>query len=179
METKENQGCVQIYCGDGKGKTTAALGPARRAAGHGWAVLVVQFLKSGPTGELESLAKLESVQVLRGTEPLGFTFRMTPEEKAHCRQVQQGLWQQMQQLLSQTQPRLLVLDEVFGAISTGMLDEAQLLSLLQNRPRALEVVLTGRGPSPAVQELADYITEMRKVKHPFDQGLSAREGIEW
>lgn len=174
-----NTGCVQVYCGDGKGKTTAALGLMLRAVGRGWPVLLVQFLKSGPTGELVSLAKLEGVRVLRGEEPLGFTFRMTPEEKAHCRQIQQDLWQQMQQAVAEGTPRLVVLDEVFGAISTGMLEEAQLLSFLQNRPGSLEVVLTGRGPSPAVLEQADYVTEMRKIKHPFDQGLTAREGIEW
>ena len=148
---------IHIYCGDGKGKTTAAMGLAVRAAGHGRRVAVAQFLKSGKSGEREILASLPGVELLPIPEEMKFTFRMTPEEKA----------------------AEAVLDELCAARSTGMLELSWVLEQLDACPEGLEVVVTGRNPPSELEERAAYITEMKKHKHPFDAGLPAREGVEW
>lgn len=169
-------GLVHLYCGDGKGKTTAAMGLAMRAAGHGLRVLIVQFLKSTPTGELEILKLLPQVKVLRSSEQLGFTFRMNEEQKHRAAVIQQQLFAGAKEQMQDTD--LLILDEVMAAINAGMLQTEQVAGLLRERPAGLEVVLTGRNPPPELIELADYISEIKKVKHPFDKGIAARDGIE-
>ena len=136
------QGLVHLYCGDGKGKTTAAIGLCVRAAGRGLRVLLVQFLKGNPTGELAILDKLEQVTVLRQTEQLGFTFRMNEQQKQHAAQVQQQLFEQARRQMQQYD--LLILDEVMAAINTGMLSVQQVAELIEHRPPQLELVMTGR-----------------------------------
>lgn len=169
-------GLVHLYCGDGKGKTTAAMGLAMRAAGHGLRVLIVQFLKSTPTGELEILKLLPQVKVLRSSEQLGFTFRMNEEQKRRAAVIQQQLFAGAKEQMRDTD--LLILDEVMAAINAGMLQTERVAGLLRERHAGLEVVLTGRNPPPELIELADYISEIKKVKHPFDKGIAARDGIE-
>ena len=169
-------GLVHLYCGDGKGKTTAAMGLAMRAAGRGLRVLIVQFLKSTPTGELEILKLLPQVKVLRSSKQLGFTFRMNEEQKRRAAVIQQQLFAGAKEQMQDTD--LLILDEVMAAINAGMLQTEQVAGLLRERPAGLEVVLTGRNPPPELIELADYISEIKKVKHPFDKGIAARDGIE-
>lgn len=169
-------GLVHLYCGDGKGKTTAAMGLAMRAAGRGLRVLIVQFLKSTQTGELEILKLLPQVKVLRSSEHLGFTFRMNEEQKRRAAAIQQQLFAGAKEQMQDTD--LLILDEVMAAINAGMLQTEQVAGLLRERPAGLEVVLTGRNPPPELIELADYISEIKKVKHPFDKGIAARDGIE-
>ena len=163
-------GLVHLYCGDGKGKTTAAMGLAMRAAGRGLRVLNVQFLKSTPTGELEIL------KLLRSSEQLGFTFRMNEEQKRRAAVIQQQLFAGAKEQMRDTD--LLILDEVMAAINAGMLQTEQVTGLLRERHAGLEVVLTGRNPPPELIELADYVSEIKKVKHPFDKGIAARDGIE-
>ena len=163
---KMEQGLIHIYCGDGKGKTTACLGLSIRCAGHGNKVLFVQFLKSRLTGELKSLELLSNIEVLRGKE--------TKEVlREHMR-----LFARIKTKLEQEEVRLLVLDEVIGACNTGVFDEEQLIDFLKNKPQSLEVVLSGRKPSSALLDLADYVSEVCKRKHPFDNGIPARVGIE-
>ena len=169
-------GLVHLYCGDGKGKTTAAMGLAMRAAGRGLRVLIVQFLKSTQTGELEILKLLPQVKVLRSSEQLGLTFRMNEEQKRRAAVIQQQLFAGAREQMQDTD--LLILDEVMAAINAGMLQTEQVAGLLRERPAGLEVVLTGRNPPPELIELADYISEIKKVKHPFDKGIAARDGIE-
>ena len=94
MENKNEQGLIHLYCGDGKGKTTAALGLAVRAAGHDKRVVIVQFLKSTDTGELHTLKRIPNIEVIRSNEPLGFTFRMNEQEKQHAVSIQQELFSQ-------------------------------------------------------------------------------------
>lgn len=169
-------GLVHLYCGDGKGKTTAAMGLAMRVAGRGLRVLIVQFLKSTPTGELEILKLLPQVKVLRSSEQLGFTFRMNEEQKHRAAVIQQQLFAGAKEQMQDTD--LLILDEVMAAINAGMLQTEQVVDLLRERPAGLEVVLTGRNPPPELMELADYVSEIKKVRHPFDKGIAARDGIE-
>ena len=170
-------GLIHIYCGDGKGKTTAAMGLAVRCAGSGRKVLLLQFLKDGKSSEFASLAYVPNIEVIPQTRTFGFSWTLTPEEKAEAGKYYTGLMEEAFQRAGDFD--LLVLDEVLGGCSTGMVDEARLLELLERKPDGLEVVLTGRGPSQALQDLADYMTEMKMIKHPFEKGVPAREGIEY
>lgn len=175
---KMEQGLIHIYCGNGKGKTTACLGLTIRCAGHGNKVLFVQFLKSRLTGELNSLELLPNIEVLRGKETKKFTFQMTAEEKQEVLREHEQLFAKIQTKLAEENVQLLVLDEIIGACNTGVFDENQLLDFLKTKPQRLEVVLSGRDPSPELLELADYVSEICKRKHPFDKGIPARSGIE-
>ncbi len=173
------RGLIHIYCGDGKGKTSAAVGLAVRAVGHGFRVGVVQFLKDGDSGELAPLAAFPGVQILSGKRVKGFTFSMTAEEKAQVRAGQDDYLRRAAAWCGQDLCDLLVLDEAVGAVNLGMLDRALLLDFLRNKPVGVEVVLTGRDPDDELLGLADYVSEIRKVKHPYDRGVKAREGIEF
>lgn len=170
-------GLIHIYCGDGKGKTTAAMGLAVRCAGSGRKVLILQFLKDGKSSEFASLSHVPGIEVIPQTKTFGFTWTLTPEEKAEAAAYYSGLLEDAFRRAPDFD--LLILDEALGACTTGMADESRLLSLLDGRPEPLEVVLTGRDPSQALQDRADYVTEMKMVKHPFEKGVSAREGIEY
>ncbi len=168
---------LHIYCGDGKGKTTCAMGLAVRAAGHGRKVVVAQFLKGSNSGERAVLESLPTVNCLSVPETIKFVFAMDEQEKAQARAQMTAAFAQAVEASRDSD--LLVLDELCGAVTTGMVPLETVLAFLDNRPETLEVVITGRDPAPALQERADYITEMRKLKHPFDRGAGAREGIEW
>lgn len=168
---------LHIYCGDGKGKTTCAMGLALRAAGHGRRVVVAQFLKCGNSGERVILEQLPNVTCLPVPEITKFVFTMTEAEKAATRAQMTEI---LRRAIAESQDAdLLVLDELNGAISTGMVALEDVLAFLDSCPEQLEVVITGRDPAPGLQERAAYITEMKKIKHPFDRGLNARKGVEW
>lgn len=171
-------GLIHIYCGDGKGKTTAAVGLAVRCAGRGNKVLLVQFLKSRDSGELYSLAKLPQIEVMRGKESKKFTFQMNDEEKYALLLEHNKMFDEVLAKIKTGAYSLLVLDEVIGAVNAKVFDVARLIDFLRHKPENLEVVLTGRNPAPELVEIADYVSEMRKIKHPMDRGIMAREGIE-
>lgn len=171
-------GLIHIYCGDGKGKTTAAVGLAVRCAGRGNKVLLVQFLKSRDSGELYSLAKLPDIEVMRGKESKKFTFQMNEEEKHALLIEHNKMFEQVLGKIKSGGYSLLILDEVIGALNAKVFEMPKLIEFLQHKPENLEVVLTGRNPAPELVEIADYVSEMRKVKHPMDKGIMAREGIE-
>lgn len=171
-------GLIHIYCGDGKGKTTAAVGLAVRCAGRGNKVLLVQFLKSRDSGELYSLAKLPDIEVMRGKESKKFTFQMNEEEKHALLIEHNKMFEQVLAKIKNVGYSLLILDEVIGALNAKVFEMPKLIEFLRHKPENLEVVLTGRNPAPELVEIADYVSEMRKVKHPMDKGIMAREGIE-
>ena len=171
-------GLIHIYCGDGKGKTTAALGLSVRCAGHGNKVLIVQFLKSRPTGELKSLALIPGIEMMRGKETKKFTFQMNAEEKAQVKLEHLALFERVKQKCCAEKLDLLILDEVIGACNTGVFDKDILVDFIKGKPAELEVVLTGRNPAAELVELADYVSEICKRKHPFEKGIAARTGIE-
>lgn len=171
-------GLIHIYCGDGKGKTTAAVGLAVRCAGRGNKVLLVQFLKSRDSGELYSLAKLPDIEVMRGKESKKFTFQMNEEEKHALLIEHNKMFEQVLAKIKNGGYSLLILDEVIGALNAKVFEMPKLIEFLRHKPENLEVVLTGRNPAPELVEIADYVSEMRKVKHPMDRGILAREGIE-
>lgn len=171
-------GLIHIYCGDGKGKTTAAVGLAVRCAGRGNKVLLVQFLKSRDSGELYSLAKLPDIEVMRGKESKKFTFQMNEEEKHALLIEHNKMFEQVLAKIKNGGYSLLILDEVIGALNAKVFEMPKLIEFLRHKPENLEVVLTGRNPAPELVAIADYVSEMRKVKHPMDKGIMAREGIE-
>jgi len=173
---REKLGLMHIYCGNGKGKTTAALGLALRASGSGLKVVFAQFMKARDTGELNALPRLLNVTVMRAKPISKFSFQMDEKEKEEVRQSHAAFILEIKKVMEGAD--LLVLDEAVGAVARGLLDEDLLLELLDTRPPHLEVVLTGRDPSEELLRRADYVSEMVKRKHPFDRGIPAREGIE-
>jgi cob(I)alamin adenosyltransferase len=177
MRGIEMGGLIHIYVGNGKGKTTAAVGLCARAAGRDKKVIFAQFLKTQDTGELDSFEKL-GITVIRSTLRLGFTNTMDGETKTLCRGEQERIMKEILDRLSREKADLLVLDEVLDAVNAGMLDEAALRSLVAGKPADLELVITGRNPPAWLAEAADYVSDVRKVKHPYDRGIQARLGVE-
>lgn len=171
-------GLIHIYCGDGKGKTTAAVGLSVRAAGAGKRVLFAQFFKDGSSSEIKILEQLPQVQTDICKTHYGFYKRMDEAERSQARRDYTALLEDVLEKAGDGAD-LLVLDEVVSACNHGMVPENRLLGFLEGKPKNLEVVLTGRGPSQALVAMADYVTEMKKEKHPFDRGIPARKGIEF
>lgn len=165
---------VHIYHGNGKGKTTAAIGLSIRMLGAGKKVCFCQFLKDGASSEIRALKKFKDCKVMFYGEPLKFIQLMNEKEKKTCKIIETQLFARA----CDTECDLLVLDEVLDLIDYGILDEQLLFYYLDNREDT-EVVLTGRNPSQKLRKRADYITEMRCEKHPFDEGCIAREGVEF
>ena len=173
------RGLIHIYCGNGKGKTSAAVGLTIRALGHGRRVVFVQFLKDGRSGEISVLAQFEQLTLITGQTVAKFSFAMNEQERLETLALHQAYLERASQLVHRETVDLLVLDEALGALETKLLDETALLDFLTNRPEKLEVVLTGRTASPQLCEQADYISEIHCVRHPYEQGIAAREGIEY
>lgn len=173
------QSCIHIYCGDGKGKSTSAMGLALRAAGSGREVLVTQFLKDGTSSELNILREIPHVRVLTCSKKFGFFWNMTEEQKEEAQRAYTRLFENAVEKAVRGHVFLLVLDEFIAAYNHGLVDREKALEFLKEKPEGLEVVLTGRDPAPELVELADYISEIKKRKHPFDEGTAARKGIEF
>ena len=176
---KSKLGLIHLYMGDGKGKTTAAVGLAVRGIGRGLKVAFFQFLKDGSSGELVSLRKL-GVHVESGLPSRGFTWEREEESKRQLLELHNERLKSAKALIADGGIDLLILDEIIGATSYGYADEEQLLDLLDTKPEHCEIVLTGRDPKPAVVDRVDYLTEMKLQKHPFmEKGIEARAGIEY
>ncbi len=171
-------GSVHVYYGDGKGKTTAALGMALRAAGFGMRVVLVQFLKGTDSSELVPLKSI-GVTVLRGTASEAFLFAMTEEEKRLTRELHDSYLEKAYELIGQGKTDMLILDESLDAYSLDMLDKELLLKILDMPSGRPEVVLTGHKPVEELLIRADYINEIVKHRHPYDSGIPARKGIEY
>ncbi len=171
------QGLVQIFTGDGKGKTTAALGTAVRALGHGMKVFVAVFMKGNyPYGEWEALSKFPNATVerfgfLEFTDP----HNVKPEERE---QAQQALASARKAMLS-GEYDLVILDEVNVASAWDLVSLDAVVDLILERPAHVELILTGRRADKRLMEVADLVTECVKIKHPYDKGTMAREGIEF
>ena len=174
----DKRGLIHLYYGDGKGKTTAALGLTIRALGSGFKVVFVQFLKNQPTGELSILDGFPNVTVLRGKEGAGFSFAMTEEEKENTRLLHTENLKAAIALAASGNCDMLVLDEAVGAYARDLIDKALFENFVQNKPEQLELVMTGRNPAQWMTDCADYVSEIKKVKHPYEKGIPARIGIE-
>lgn len=170
------KGLVHIYCGSGKGKTTAAAGLALRCAGSGGKVVFYQFLKDGRSSEIAVLKKIPGITVIDGPDEMKFTFQMTDEEK---RALAKRFLEDLEKIRAEAEDAAMaVLDEALDAVNLGFLPLEKLTGFIDGRSEATEVVLTGRDPAAELCERADYITDMQKIKHPYDLGIKARPGIE-
>ena len=170
---------LHVYYGDGKGKTTAAIGLAVRALGCGQTVCLVQFLKGRGTGEVVFLEKTPGITILRGKTAACFTFQMNEAQKAECAVRQAEIFAEGMAMARQGRCDLLILDEVLDAARLGFLPEDALRELTGEAAPDAEVVVTGRCPAPWLLEAADYVTHMVKEKHPYDRGIAARRGVEY
>lgn len=172
------QGLIHIYTGEGKGKTTAALGLSLRAAGAGMKVVIVQLMKGRETSEAETLALIPNITLIRNSSDEGFWKGMSEEKRAQRREEHNKNLNKALELVKAGECDLLVLDEAVSAYNNDAVDKSIIEGLLRDKPAELELVLTGREPCELFLERADYVTEMRKIKHPFDKGIFARHGIE-
>ena len=173
------RGLIHVYTGDGKGKTTAAVGLATRALGHGMNVCYCSFHKDpekyGYT-EMQSLRKLEATvyNFAKGHPHLNKSLDNNVITNETCEAIAA-----LPKILKEGHFDMLIMDEILIAIRDSYLEEEKLLEFISNKPEELELVLTGREATPAVIELADYVSEVKKIKHPYDKGIFSREGIEY
>lgn len=175
------RGLIIVHTGNGKGKTTAALGLAVRAWGDGLRVLILQFIKgSWKYGELETLRILGEMngrmEVRRGGR--GFSQRDTEDKAEHRKAAQEAWWEALEEITA-SRWDLIVLDEINYAVKFGLVEIEQVMELLDKKPSKLHLVLTGRDARPELIERADLVTEMRLIKHPYQKGIKAQKGIEF
>lgn len=163
---------IQIYVGEGKGKTTASIGLSIRAAGHGYKVLFLQFLKDDSSGEISVLRAVPGLELMHCPVNYGFTFQMTEEQKKETAQE----YRKMLDKAIGAEAFLIVLDEAIHALNAGLIDREQLERLLEKN---CEIVLTGQDAPEWLVHRADYISNVKKVRHPYDKGVQARVGIEF
>ncbi len=173
------KGLIHIYTGDGKGKTTCAIGLSIRAWGRGFKVLFVQFLKGSYTGELTTFEKLgERFEIRRGGELKKFVWNMTEAEFEIAKKDTKDLFNKVIKEINETDYDLLVLDEIMGSITNNFIESNMVADFLIKKPIKLEVALTGRNAPQDLIELADYVSELKAVKHPAEKGIGSRVGIE-
>jgi cob(I)alamin adenosyltransferase len=181
MATEHGQrsfhGCIQIYTGNGKGKTTAALGLALRAAGHGMKTYIGQFLKGQPAGEVEALKRLALLVRIEQFGRREFVQISESQDDKDIERARVGLRKCLEAMLS-GEFQIIVLDEVNTAVHFKILGEQEVLDILAQKPAGVEAVLTGRYAPLSFLEMADLVTEMKDVKHYYDRGVRARIGIE-
>lgn len=181
-EQERKPGLVHLYTGNGKGKTTAALGLALRALGRGRKVAIVQFLKrmrQRKTGELLFAEKMDLPLTIRQFGAASFAPQEVKDWVEQSGQTVQLGWQVALELVAGGQYDLVVLDEITHVVKGGQVALAGLIELIENKPEATELVLTGRYAPPGLIDVCNYVTEMKEIKHPFRDGICAREGTEY
>ncbi len=175
------KGCIQLYFGDGKGKTTAAIGQIVRCAGHGFKVLFYQFLKEPKSGEIMALSKLSEVTYIQNEGSIPFVSNLSPAQQEYYREIFLKKFHEFKELYFGGEFDLAVLDEVIDAYQLGILPKEELWEVMDKKPEQTELVITGHSYGMSIDELiqrADYVTECKKIKHPFDKGQCCRKGIE-
>ena len=169
-------GLLIVYTGDGKGKTTAALGLVFRTLGRGWPVAVVQFIKGKwKTGERLFAETLPNLTF----RVMGLGFTWDSDDLSRDKAAAAAAWQEAARLIGEGQHTVVILDEITYALNYGFLSLDEVLTVLRDRPAHVHVALTGRNAPAALLEAADLVTEMRKLKHPFDSGRKAQLGIDF
>jgi cob(I)alamin adenosyltransferase len=181
-EPKQTRGLVIVNTGDGKGKTTASLGLAVRAAGNGFRVLIIQFIKGRwKTGESQSLLKLApNIQIVR--MGMGFTIERLRDPRIPMEEHEEAAtraFERAREVVLADEYDMIVLDEILGSIKANLIGLDDVLGLIRHKPERLHLVLTGRGAPPELVDAADLVTEMKMIKHPFQQGIKAQRGIEF
>jgi cob(I)alamin adenosyltransferase len=176
LPVRKRKPLVIVYTGNGKGKTTAALGVLLRAYGRGWATVMLSFIKSETSnyGEERAGRKLGIEMV-----PLGGGFTWLSKDLEKDKALARQCWERCKEKISSGSYDIVVLDEMTYPLNYGWLDLAEVIDFLRNRPPNLHVIITGRDAPAALVEFADLVTEMREVKHPFQQGIKAQPGIDF
>ena len=172
------KGLIHIYFGDGKGKTTAAVGLCVRCAGGGGKVLFYQFMKDGSSGEIDVMKKIDGVDVIDGYRKSKFSKDMTDEEKREAKLYYTKRFEDIINRVNNEKFDLLILDEAINAINNNYISLDRMIEFLNNKPFGLEVVLTGRKPDRKLFGIADYVSDILKIRHPFDRGIGSRKMIE-
>jgi len=176
MPVRKRHPLVIVYTGNGKGKTTAALGALFRAYGRGWNIVMLSFIKSETSnyGEERAARKLGIEMV-----PLGGGFTWLSKDLEKDKALARECWERCKERINSGNYDLVILDEVTYPLNYGWLDVEEVIEVLRRRPRDLHVILTGRDAPQALIEFADLVTEMREVKHPFQKGIKAQPGIDF
>ncbi len=173
---KKKKGLIVVNTGNGKGKTTAALGVALRACGYGMKVMMLQFFKGKwKYGELRSAPKLETFEI----RAMGQGFTWESKDIEVDKKMVREAWEAAKEKILSGNYDVVILDEINYALTYGFLPVQDVVDFLRNKPPMLHVILTGRSAKPQIIEIADLVTEMREIKHPFRQGISAQKGIEF
>lgn len=176
---KLERGLVQVYTGDGKGKTTAALGQGLRSCGCGLKVCMVQFLKGGDTGELHSVEKLHPLfEIFRFEKPRGFFWTLSEQEKQELKEDIDKGFGFIKNVVAGGECDVLIIDELLGVLGNKLLEVGEVLELLKSKPDNMEIIITGRNVPKEILDAADLVTEMKEIKHYFRDGVPARKGIE-
>ena len=176
---KRAKGLIHLYTGDGKGKTTASIGLAIRAAGAGKKVVFAQFMKGRKTSELNSFDELENIKVIRSSKNLGWFKKDDPDSVLAFTTEHNRILGNIENLVEKGQCDVLIMDEATYPYNYGIIDKDRFEALILNKPAYMEIVLTGRNAPDFFIDNADYITEMKKIRHPYDGGIEARLGIEY
>lgn len=179
MEKTGRKGLIIVHTGNGKGKTTAAMGMALRAVGHNKKILMMQFIKgSWPYGELESVKKLyPNFEII----PMGKGFIHFNKDgpSSGDREAVSNAWKDFREKMESGTFDMIILDEINYVLSYNLLGVEEVLEALRNKPADLHLVLTGRDAHPEIVDIADLVTEMKEIKHPFQKGIKAQKGIEF
>jgi cob(I)alamin adenosyltransferase len=171
------RGLLVVLTGNGKGKTTAAIGMVVRALGHGWKVCLIQFVKgTWKTGEWKAFERFEDLLDVH-IKGQGFIYR--DEDVERDRGIAEEAWRLVKDVLRSPDYRLVILDELTYLLKYGLIGELEVCSVLRNRRPDLHVVVTGRDAPECLMDLADLVTEMKEVKHPMQTGIKAQKGIEF
>lgn len=163
---------IHLIIGDGKGKTSASVGMAMRSAGHGWSVLFIQFLKGDSSGEINAIKSIPNVTVMHSQVNYGFVYQMTKEQLEETTEE----CERLMHIAITSNAKLVILDEVIHAYNAGMINRTQIEKILEKN---VEIVLTGEDAPDWLLDKADYVSRVAKIKHPYDKGIKAREGIEF
>ena len=172
------KGLILLYTGNGKGKTTAALGQVLRAAGHGFKVAFIQFIKNlENTGEIKAAKKIFAEHLEIYPMGTGFTWDAKGREELH--QAAEKGWALAREKVESGEYCMVILDELTYALNYGLLDQDEVIAFLRQKPKKLHVIITGRDASEKLIALADLVTEMKEIKHPYKKGVKAMKGIEF
>ena len=172
------KGLILLYTGNGKGKTTAALGQVLRAAGHGFKVAIIQFIKNmDNTGEIKAAKKIfaDHLEIF----PMGSGFTWDAKDQDELRQAAEKGWALAKEKINSGQYCMVILDELTYTLNYGLLDQEEVVSFLKQKPEPLHIIITGRDADDKLIDLADLVTEMKEIKHPYQNGVKAMKGIEF
>jgi len=172
------KGLILLYTGDGKGKTTAALGQVLRAAGHGFKTVIIQFIKNlENTGEIMAAKKILADHLEIYPMGTGFTWDAKDREELHLAAAKG--WALAREKINSGSYSMVILDELTYALNYGLLDQDEVIAFLAQKPEKLHIIITGRDASEKLIALADLVTEMKEIKHPYKKGIRAMKGIEF